>query len=550
MTVHGNGVRVIPIGGVGEFGANATIIQTKETCVLVDYGLMFPPDTRQPGVDFYVNDPELLLEQFPDLSALFVTHAHEDHIGGVGFLLEKRELQIYAMPYTAQMLERALDFFDVSPKIKEVSLNEAITHGDISVEFIGVTHSIAQACALAITTPDGTILHTGDFKVDPLPADNYPFQSQRLREIGKQGVDLLIMDSTNALKDGFCPSDHELVPHIEEVIREAKGRVFFTTFSSHMPRLKHLKKIARATGRKIALIGRGFRKHFEISVNTKYIENFPDLFISSSRQDVPDKELIYVVTGSQAEQQSALVRICKDGFKGIRIRSGDRVIFSSKSIPGNERQIALLASDLERIGAEVVTTRNSHVHASGHGYREDVAYMLSLTNPKTVAPIHGEFVMLLNHFQWMRSLVREDQQTLLIEDGDVLMVKNGDVKLDGRRETRLLPIDGVRVKPISCQTLRERKDMMYAGMVLVNANIKAGPPEQNTYQVDAHGMVELEPGEIGSRVETILQSLQYIADASRSEWNHAIFTMVKKAMKREFGVRPLIKVVINGVVTR
>jgi len=233
---------------------------------------------------------------------------------------------------------------------------------------------VAGLLALAVTSEDGCIVHSGDFKVDPLPGNPHIFQSDVLRHLGETGVDLLVMDSTNAPKNGFCPSDHEIVPHLEAVIRESTGRVFLTTFSSHMPRLARLRLIAASCGRRIALVGRSFEKHFRAAVDTGYLSYTPGAFISleealASRDD----SVLYMVTGSQAEPRSALTKILREGFKGLSFKAGDKVIFSSKIIPGNERTVMLLASDLERAGVIVVTERTRHVHTSGHGYREDLA---------------------------------------------------------------------------------------------------------------------------------------------------------------------------------
>ena len=535
--------RVIPIGGVGEFGANATIIETAETTVLVDYGLMFPPNQRQPGVDFFVNDPELLLEQFPRLSALFVTHAHEDHIGGIGFLLEKRNLPIYTMPYTAKMLARAFTYFKADPEIVETTRNQPVCHGDLSVEFIGVTHSIAQACALAIRTPDGTIVHTGDFKVDPAPPDDWPFQSDRLRELGEQGVDLLIMDSTNAGKQGFCPSERELVPHLEREIGEAKGRILFTTFSSHMPRIKNLKRIARRLGRRIAFLGRGFHRHFSISQDIGYVDHQPDVFATLEEAlALPDHKVILVLTGSQAETQSALMRVAGDGLKGVKIRAGDRIIFSSKAIPGNERAIALLSADLERKGAEVITEKTHHVHTSGHGFREDLTYMLMLTQPKTVVPIHGEFSHLLHHFQWLRSLINPRQQSLLVENGDILELKNGETERGPSLPTAMIPIDGTRNIPLENRVVRERKDLMYSGLVLiVIRQVKRG----HQFEVSTNGMAESFPDEVAAYLEKILAKLS-LPGTTRAEWADEVYFTIKKTVKKVFGLRPVIRVIVEG----
>jgi ribonuclease J len=351
------------------------------------------------------------------------------------------------------------------------------------------------------------------------------------------------MDSTNAMKRGFSPSERLIVPHLEDEIREAEGRVFLTTFSSHMPRIKNLKRIARRTGRHIAFLGRGFLRHFAISRDTGYMDPWPDVFVSLEEGlNLADHQLIIVLTGSQAEMQSALMRVIREGFKGVKIRAGDRVIFSSKAIPGNERAIALMAADLERQGAEVVNEKTRRVHTSGHGFREDLNYMLTLLRPRSVAPIHGEYTHLLAHHHWLQSLIDEDQQTLMVEDGDVLEIIDGETRLRASVSTGMLPIDGARNLPIEHVVLRDRKDMMYSGLVLVNVR-KAR--KGHSFEVSTNGMVEDDPGEMADRLEKILMQSPP-PGTSRSEWADHVYFTLKKAIKKMFGLRPVIKVVVDG----
>lgn len=540
-------LRVIPLGGVGEFGANATIIQSETTTILVDFGLMFPPDKRQPGVDYYVHDPALIFEQFPDLDAAFITHGHEDHIGGLSFLLAYRALPVYSMPYTLGLIRHGLAKPEMAANLREVTLNEPIRHGDIEVEFVGVTHSIVQACALYIRGPGGSLLHSGDFKVDPLPRDGYRFQSKRLREIGDAGLDLLIMDSTNAGKTGFCAGEAEIVPGLEALIEKAPGRVFITTFSSHMPRIRALADAVPALGRRIAFLGNSFNKHFRLSNDLDYF-NGSQCFVSGSEaQRLADDKLIYVVTGSQAEQRSALVRITNGGFLGVSLRSTDTVIFSSRAIPGNERALALLVSDLERKGVVVHTPRERLIHTSGHAYREDLAYMVGLTRPKNAAPIHGEYHQLLNHHHWLRDMLPEGE-VLLIEDGNEVVIEAGRARVAGQYDCRLMPIDGNQEWVLARTVLKERKDMMYSGLLLVNGAIDdAGV---GRFEVHAHGLAEPAPGAIVNVLETDLNQMVFDAAMSAGEWSLLVYQRLTASLKPRFSGRPLTKIVINGKVTR
>jgi len=539
------GTRVIPIGGVGEFGANATVIQTPGATVLVDFGIMFPPNQRQPGVDFYINDPQLLLDQFPELSAVFITHAHEDHIGGVPFLLKHADLEVYATPYAAHILRIAMEGAP-QPHVTRVRLNQPVVHGDLSVEYIGMTHSIAEACALCVETPHGRIVHTGDFKVDPLPGDDWPFQSERLGQLGEEGVDLLIMDSTNATKRGFCPPELEIEPYLDRIVAEADGRVLFTTFSSHIPRLRRLIHIARRHGRKIALVGRSFHKHFHAALDTGNLAYQPGAFVElEAALDMPDDEVLFVIAGSQGEAQSSLTRVAGEGVKGLRVHAGDHVVFSSKAIPGNERLIALLASDFERKGATVHTERTAFIHTSGHGFREDLAYMLSLVRPRTVVPIHGEFHQLLEHFHWLKALIDEDQSVMLIEDGDILAMVDGEVDVAGVAATGMTPIDGNQLAPLSPEILRDRKNMMYSGLILISGQIPVRG-DKGAFDIAAHGLAESEPGRVIAAIHGALRRLRFSQALTEPQWAEAIFRETKSALRPVFSGRPLIKVTLNG----
>lgn len=535
--------RIIPIGGVGEFGANATIIQTPASCILIDFGLMFPPDHRQPGVEYYINDPELLLRQFPNLSAIFVTHAHEDHIGALGFLLERAPLPIYTTAYTAQLINSSLSYHaGMRPDIRVVPLGEAVNLEDFSVIFHSVTHSIVGATALVVHTPDGTLFHSGDFKVDPLPLDGYPFDSDSFARLGKQGVDLLIIDSTNAGRPGFCPSEYELLPTLERQIRGARGRVFLTTFSSHMPRIRNLIQIAQSSGRRLAFVGRSFRKHFKACLETGYLGTSTRIVIDEdSALRLPDEEVLYIVAGAQAEARSALGSIAKGSFRGISFKAGDRLIFSSRSIPGNERQVMLFVSELERRGVEVVTATQAQVHTSGHAYRDDVAYLLRLLRPRHVAPIHGEFHHLLAHHRWLSQLIDDDQKVHLLEDGDILMLDNGDVYHDGKVETRMLPIDGNRNQPISPTALKARRDLMYTGLIMISYI-----SDKRFFAVETMGLCENPEGAFAERLRSELDGQAQSFEGGQAEHVALILRQARSLASRIIDAKPVIRLIYNG----
>jgi ribonuclease J len=533
---------VIPLGGVGEFGANATVVQTARTSILIDFGLMFPHDPRQPGVEYYVIDPDRLLQDFPDLSAVFVTHAHEDHIGGLPFLAERRDLPIYTMPYTAGIIRQRMERQDVKADLREVALNQPIQHHDLTVEFIGVTHSIVQACALLVRSQGLSMIHSGDFKVDALPGDDYPFQSARLRQVGDEGVDLLIVDSTNGNKAGFCPSDYDIVETLEEQIALAPGRVFFTTFSSHIPRLRKLVGIAERSGRKVVLVGSSFLRHYANSLDTRYLSHTAGTIISSKDAGkYQDRELIFVVTGSQGERRAVLARLARESVQGLRLKAADTVILSSKAIPGNERIIAMLVSDLESRGVRVVSNKEFNIHTSGHGYREDSAYMLALTRARTVIPIHGEFSHLLSHFRWLKDMAGPKQEVMLMQNGDIMKLSGSGVKLSGQMEIPMVPIDGTSDLPMPGITLKQRKDMMYSGLLLVSA-WQSGRKGGLQVEIRTPGMVEREPGELEHELRRHLGPLLRAGDCSAEK----LATRCRQWLRSGTYGRPLLQILWNG----
>ena len=546
MPVSQNHTAFIPIGGVGEFGANAAIVQTPATTILIDFGLMFPPDSRQPGVDYYVIDPDRLLKLFPNISAIFLTHGHEDHIGGLPHLLPVLNVPVYAVPYTARLVKFKMQYGDCIPNLIEVSLDDPVKCGDIEVSFIGVTHSIQHACALAIRTPGGTIVHSGDFKVDPLPGDDHPFRSDRFEAWGDRGVDLLVMDSTNASRNGFCPSDQMLVPHWEAIVSEAKGRVFFTTFSSHIPRIKKLLKIARRQKRVVACLGRSLQRHLALAQDTGYLGAEPDVLVSSEEaMGMPHEKVIFAMTGSQGEPRSATSRILNGNFKGLTFQSADTVIFASRAIPGNERQMALLTSDMERLGVNVVTPRDRSVHTSGHAYREELAYLLALIRPRTVVPIHGEFHHLLRHFEWLKAILGPGQDLSLIEDGEQLLLTPEGVVLEGRKKLDLLPIDGNQERPLSRHVLRDRKNMMYSGLMLISwqDSNHGNPPE---IEVKTLGMVLASEEAVCARVAQALGALDCERNPTGEIWAKVLRREARAVLKPIFKGRPVVKCIVNG----
>ncbi|PIE89879.1 MAG: hypothetical protein CR997_08655 [Acidobacteria bacterium] len=540
--------KIIPLGGLGQFGANATIIQTRNTCILIDFGLMFPPDRRQPGVDFYINDPEEILANWPDLEAVFITHGHEDHIGGLYYLLKKKNLPVYATPYTGALIESA-DPMIARLDLHEVCYREPIPIKDLVLEYIPVTHSIAKASCLLIDTPGGTIMHSGDFKLDPAPGDGTRFDIQYILEKTNRtavqnsdftaGIDLLMMDSTNAEQKGFSGSEAGLLQTYQEIVNESKGRIFISCFSSSLPRLINVSKIAEASGRKVVLAGRSFHRHFKAAMKTGYIKPNAVFIDQEQASALPPRELLYFITGSQGEPNAALSKIAAHTHRDVQLRSSDTIIFASRPIPGNERAIALLRSSLEQAGARVINSSHRNVHVSGHAYREELAYLLNVTKPGNILPIHGEFTMLQQHEKWLKHLVHKNQRILLRSNGDELVLQNGICHAGKKWETSLLPIDGNQLVPLQSSVLKERKDLMYSGLILISFKHGYGKPE---WDVLTMGLAEEKPGTLKKIILDFLNKDGLHINKKR------IKTAVKKLLRRYFNGMPVIRVVYEGTI--
>ena len=389
-------LRVLPLGGLGEIGKNMMVVEYEGSIVVIDVGLRFPT-AEMLGIDLVLPDFSYLRERVEDMEAIVITHGHEDHLGALPWVL--RDLRqygelppVYASKLTIAMARSKLD----EHKLKEVELVEVlpgdeIAAGTFDVEMIHMTHSIPGSCAVALTCDLGTVLVTGDYKFDQTPVDGEPADVQRLAELGREGVLLLCGDSTNADRPGYSLSERVVGPHLEEVFGRAEGRIIVTSFASNIHRVQQAVDAAAALGRKVALVGRSMRKNVGIGRSLGHIEVPEGLLIQPQEvEDWPDHRVVVISTGSQGEPLSALRRMAHNDHRQIRLREGDTVVFSATPIPGNERAVNETIDRLYHIGCDVVTTADAPIHASGHGYAEEIKLMLNLVRPRYVMPIHGD----------------------------------------------------------------------------------------------------------------------------------------------------------------
>jgi ribonuclease J len=465
-------LEVVPLGGLGEFGMNMMAVSWEDTTILIDAGVMFP-DPDQLGVDLIIPDMAYVEARGDKVKALIITHGHEDHIGGVPHLLPLFDGPVYGTPFALALIEPKLEEhgIDARDRLKPVAPRQTVTVGPFTIEFIRVTHSMPDCVALAITTPVGIIIHTGDFKIDQTPLDGQHFDLHRFAELGGQGVLALFSDSTNIDRPGFTGPEIEVIPAFEELFTSTQGKLVVATFSSSIYRMQVLVDMAAQFDRKVAFIGRSMDRNAEIAQRLGYLRVPTGVQIRDA--DVPNhaaQDVLCITTGSQGEPQSALPRISIDDHRYVRLGPEDRVVLSARVIPGNEKAIARTMSHIARRGAETITPDMKHVHVSGHGSAEEAKLVLSLVRPRYFVPVHGEYRQLAQHARVARRVMSGGDrqiQVLLAQDGDVIQFDHQGARLAAKKAPagRIL-IDGTRTGEVGDEVLRDRRHIAADGLVI------------------------------------------------------------------------------------
>ncbi|MBP9935958.1 MAG: ribonuclease J [Pyrinomonadaceae bacterium] len=484
-------VEIIPLGGIGEFGMNCMGIRYGDEMIIVDAGMGFPEETPF-GVDICIPNFDFLEEYRDDMTAIILTHGHEDHIGALAYILRKFNLPVYASRFTLALTEKRLGEFDMLNDVllHRVEANDVITIGNFKVEFIHASHSLVECFSLAIHTPVGTIIHTGDYKIDDTPVIGKPYDLKTLGRIGDEGVLALLCDSTNATVPGRTPSEMAVIPAFEEIFEETEGRLIISTFSSSLHRLQIVFDVAHQFGRKVCVIGRSMQKNVEIAgdMGLLKIPHGTMIELGMSRA-MDDDEICYLVTGSQGEMRAALWNMATSTFKGLEVEKGDTVVLSARIIPGNEKNISRLIGHLYKRGANIIEEKRRLVHVSGHASQGDIKIMVETARPKFVVPIHGEYRMLFRQKEFIKNHVGnyDDENIILIENGNVLEIDEYAAKIIDKHELHKTFIDEESMEEIEYDIVRERKKLAYGGAISLVVSVDkrlhklAGEP-QITFQ--------------------------------------------------------------------
>ncbi len=465
-------LRVIPIGGLNEIGKNMTVLEFKNDIIIIDCGLSFPEDEMF-GIDIVIPDFTYLVNNKEKIKGLILTHGHEDHIGGIPYLLKQINVPIYGTRLTLGLVENKLKEHNIKARLNTVVPGDKINLGAFKCEAIRSTHSIADAICWCIDSPAARLFHTGDFKVDYTPINGQPMDFARLAQIGTEGVDIMLCDSTNATRTGYSMSEQTVGDTIENIFRNSEARIIIATFSSNVHRVQRIIDTAVMFGRKVAISGRSMINVVNLSIELGYLKVPANVIVDINKiKNIPDKKLVIITTGSQGEPMSALARMASSEHKAVAIKKGDMVILSSSPVPGNEKTVSNVVNKLFEKGAEVIYSDIADIHVSGHACEEELKLMHSLIRPKYFMPVHGEFRHLMRHAEIAESLGMEKDHVFILENGNVLAINSKKAEmLKEEVASQAVFVDGLGVGDVGNIVLRDRKLLSESGLIIVVAGI-------------------------------------------------------------------------------
>jgi len=522
------GLRIVALGGLTEIGRNMTVFEYKSKLLIVDCGVLFPED-NQPGIDLILPDFSYIRDRLQDVVGIFLTHGHEDHIGAVPYLLRERgDIALYGSALTLALITAKLKEHRISPLTREVREGGTEDVGPFTLEFVAVNHSIPDALAVVINTDAGRVLATGDFKMDQLPLDSRITDLRTFARLGEQGVDLFMVDSTNADIPGFTPSEREIMPALNRVILSTKRRVIVASFSSHVHRVQQVIDIAAQHGRKVVFIGRSMVRNMKIAEDMGYLHVPADLVIDAKDLDQYDDNVVLICTGSQGEPMAALSRMA-NGDHQIRVGEGDTVILASSLIPGNENSVFRVINELTRFGAKVVHKANAMVHVSGHAAAGELLYCYNIVKPKYVMPIHGEW----RHMKANAELAIQSGvprgNTFIVDNGVVIDLIDHEAEIVGAVPVGFVFVDGQSIGDITESSLKDRRILGEEGFISCvvvidsqSGKIVAGP--------DIHARGFNEDAEMFDEVKMRIEKALAVAVADGNNGTHQLSQIVRKTI--------------------
>jgi ribonuclease J len=531
-------LKIIPLGGLGEIGLNMMALEHNGYILVIDAGLMFPEE-YMPGVDMVIPDITYLKENREKIQALILTHGHEDHIGAIPFLLKEMDIPVFGTNFTIELVKDRLREHGIldNARLEKINAGDMLDLGPFSVEFIHVNHSIIDGVGLAISTPEGIVIHSGDFKIDYIPVDGHFTDLNRFAHYGESGVLALFSDSTNVEKEGFTLSESDVKNTLEEIFRHCEGRLIVAVFASNITRIRQVIDLAIKFNRRIAFSGKSMKANVRIAVDEGIIDLPEDIEVGERAiRLLPDNQVTIITTGSQGEPMSSLTRMAQNRHKDIAIKNGDTVILSSRFIPGHEKAITSIINSLYRLGAEVIYEKVSAIHSSGHAYKEELKLMLNLVKPKYFIPIHGEYRHLVKHAQLAESTGISRKNCLIAEDGDTIIFEHGEALIGDKVHAGRVLVDGKGVGDVGELVLRDRRKLSGDGVVIAllavdehTGELAYGP------EIISRGFVfEDQSGAILEEAKSVvMEVLDEIESPAHIDWTE-VSPDIKRKLKRFF----------------
>ncbi len=546
-------LEIIPLGGVGVFGMNMMAMRYGGQAIIIDAGMGFPEEDA-PGVDIIIPDFSFIEQYRDEITAIVLTHGHEDHIGAVPFLLKEVNVPVYGTHLTLALLENKFDEHGLKAELHAVESRDRVALGNFEVEWIHVSHSLTSCTAVAVTTPVGVVIHSGDFKIDDTPVVGPPTDLERLSEYGDRGVLALLADSTNAERPGRTQSERAVIPALEKVFDETQGRIVLSCFTSSVHRTQIVLDLAREYRRRVALLGRSMLRNVETADSLRQLTVPDGLFVSPSEaRQMNDDELVLLVAGCQGDPMSAMTKLATDQHKNLFVDEGDTVVLSARQIPGNEPAISRLISHCYKRGARVIDSSVARIHVSGHGSQEDLKILIEAVRPKFLVPIHGEHRQLYRHRDWARSIGIVDPENIIVfENGDVLELGEDSAEITATEYVGRTFIDS-SYERVEDLVVRDRKHLSYDGIVLaiVAINPTSGELESEPEVVTRGFVHEEDSGEMLAELKQLVsETVSTAGHEERIDYaviKEKIRVALKRFIQKSTGRRPMIIPVVVEV---